>query len=179
MKLPLYLFFLYSHTEVSGLYYQKIWFMKLISVLILIAILGNSFCNINLQNYCKAVFRVSGAGKNSNIICTIFSPLYALFCNYYSLFQVCLVWLSKSLCTEKTSWMLCIKLLLLRSLCHRKNIKAINVSVYFAPKCCLRESGISTSNMSDCTQQMPRFRPNAFLKDTVIRIVGWEQSGLL
>lgn len=53
--------------------------MKIISVFILIAVLGNSFSNINLKNYCKAAFRVSGEGKNSNMYVLFLSPCMLCF----------------------------------------------------------------------------------------------------
>lgn len=53
--------------------------MKIVSILMLIAVLGNSFCNINLQNYYKVAFRVIGEWKNSNIYVLFFSPCMLCF----------------------------------------------------------------------------------------------------
>lgn len=53
--------------------------MKIISVLILIAVLSSSFCNINFQNDCKVTFRVTGEGKNSNMYVLFLSPCMLCF----------------------------------------------------------------------------------------------------
>lgn len=120
-------FFLYNHTKVSGLCYKKkVFYMKIVSVLVLIAILGNTFCKLfPIELSADSVVR------EGPVIYIFFSP--CTLSNYYTVLQVCLVWLWKSLCTEKDSWMLCVKLLLLRSLCHRKNVKS-NFSVHFASR---------------------------------------------